>query len=424
MSRHISPITGIIANLRPGEAEDPTLTPTWIADHAFAEERPDPFFLHETLRKRAGGKGAQRDQAMASAIGEAIERYAGAFQGDEPRLTAARRDLGDAAIHPNACMGYSERQYAAREQSRSKGSRVHWVPEPFDDAHSIEWTPLASLSGGPPRYLPTSYCYYGYPGDGARFAAANSNGCASGNTLEEAILQGFLELVERDSAAIWWYNRLRRPAVDLASFDDPYIARLCEHYDTLGRELWAIDITSDLGIPACVAVSRRRGASEEGILLGFGAHLDARIALLRALTEVNQSLPAVSEPGGRPRYAGSNPDAARWFRTATVAAEPYLLPDAEAPATKLSDYPRLVGGDLRDDVLACVSIASERGLEALVLDQSRADVDLHVVRVVVPGLRHFWARFGPGRLYDVPVQAGWRAAPLQESDLNPWIVYF
>jgi ribosomal protein S12 methylthiotransferase accessory factor len=44
---------------------------------------------------------------------------------------------------------------------------------------------------------------------------------------------------------------------------------------------------------------------------------------------------------------------------------------------------------------------------------------LPVVKVVVPGLRHFWARFGAGRLYDVPVQLGWRKSPLAETELNP-----
>jgi len=39
--------------------------------------------------------------------------------------------------------------------------------------------------------------------------------------------------------------------------------------------------------------------------------------------------------------------------------------------------------------------------------------------VVVPGLRHFWPRYGPGRLYDVPVRLGWLPAPLDESELNP-----
>ena len=67
----------------------------------------------------------------------------------------------------------------------------------------------------------------------------------------------------------------------------------------------------------------------------------------------------------------------------------------------------------------CQAIVEQRGLEMLVLDQTRPDIGLPVVKVVVPGLRHFWARFGPGRLYDVPVAMGWLDAPLREDQLNP-----
>ena len=55
---------------------------------------------------------------------------------------------------------------------------------------------------------------------------ADSNGCAAGNTIEEAIVQGFLELVERDSYAIWWYNRLQRAELDLSACDNSYVRDL------------------------------------------------------------------------------------------------------------------------------------------------------------------------------------------------------
>ena len=80
--------------------------------------------------------------------------------------------------------------------------------------------------------------------------------------------------------------------------------------------------------------------------------------------------------------------------------------------------------DLADDVRQCVQIAADHGLETLVLDQTRPDVGLHVVKVMVPGLRHFWARFGPGRLYDVPVRMGWLPRSLNENELNPQMIYF
>jgi ribosomal protein S12 methylthiotransferase accessory factor len=71
-----------------------------------------------------------------------------------------------------------------------------------------------------------------------------------------------------------------------------------------------------------------------------------------------------------------------------------------------------------------VEIARTNGLETIVLDQSRPDLGLSVVKVIVPGLRHFWPRFAPGRLYDVPVKMGWLAEPLTEEQLNPLPAFF
>jgi len=58
-------------------------------------------------------------------------------------------------------------------------------------------------------------------------------------------------------------------------------------------------------------------------------------------------------------------------------------------------------------------------MEFLVLEQTRPDIGMPVARVIVPGMRHFWPRFAPGRLYDVPVSTGHRQTPLAEANLNP-----
>ena len=55
----------------------------------------------------------------------------------------------------------------------------------------------------------------------------------------------------------------------------------------------------------------------------------------------------------------------------------------------------------------------------LILEQTRPEIGLPVVKVIVPGLRHFWTRFAPGRLYDVPVKLDWLKRPLAENELNP-----
>ena len=104
------------------------------------------------------------------------------------------------------------------------------------------------MTAGRMRYLPSAYCYYGHPESAQFFCATDANGTAAGNTIEEAILQGAFELIERDAVALWWYNRVARPHVDIESFRVPYTASLRRHYEAIGREFWVLDLTHDLDV--------------------------------------------------------------------------------------------------------------------------------------------------------------------------------
>jgi ribosomal protein S12 methylthiotransferase accessory factor len=420
---HISPITGVVRELRKAVAGSSNLTHTYVAKHHFATIFDDLSALHQNIGGRSAGKGKTEIQARASAFCEAIERYSGVFQGDEFREKSSYQKMGDKAIHPNACMNFSPTQYQNRpDWNVSCSGWFQKVPEPFDEEREIEWTPVWSLTHQEFKYLPTAYCYYGYPQPEKPDCWADSNGCAAGNTLEEAILQGFMELVERDSIALWWYNRVKRPRVDLDSFDEPYFQTLKDYYQTLDRELWVLDITSDLNIPAFAAITRRCDREVEDIVLGYGAHFDPKLAIQRALTEVNQLVPAVlsADVDGNTQYLSYDPLAIEWWKTATLENQPYLIPDERIAPKGCSDYPQFWNDDLLEDVMSCKRIAQKHGMEMLVLDQTRADIGLKVVKVIVPGMRHFWKRLGSGRLYDVPVQLGWLKEPLQEHQLNPF----
>lgn len=419
---HVSPITGIVSGLRRVLHKSTSdLTISYAADHNFAHLDEASFFLHRGVRSHSGGKGKTDAQAMASALGESIERYSGVFQGDEARIRARLTDLGSAGIHPNACMLFSERQMAERERwNRRRGHFTH-VPAPFDPAAEIEWSPIFPLLGGEPRYLPAANCYYGYHhAHPSPYARADSNGCAAGLTREEAVYQGLLELVERDATAIWWYNRLRRPAVDLDSFGDPYYKELAAYYRTIHRGLWVLDLTHDLRIPTFAALSHRTDKKAQDIILGFGAHLDPRIALLRAVTELNQTLPAVLKINARSEgYHWPNDEALEFWKEATLEEDRYLAPDDSLPCRTFADYSNGATGDIHEDILFCTRALASKGIDTLLLDQTRPDAGLCVVRVIAPGIRHFWARFAPGRLYDVPVQLGWLPRTLREEELNP-----
>ena len=423
---HVSPITGVVSELRRVGLDEQGLIHVYIAGDNRAVQNWASDILKVHFRSKSSGKGVSDVQAKASGLCEAIERYSGHFQGHETRRRARLSELGDDAIDPHSCQLYSARQYDERDRWNARRSRFNRVPLPFDPAAEIDWTPAWSLTQQRIRYLPTGFCYYGYPHPPQQaYCLADSNGNAAGNTLEEAILQGLLELVERDALGIWWYNRIRRPAVAIGGFGVPYPSELETFLRRHDRDLWVLDLTNDLGIPVFGAFSRHTTRSEERIVMGFGAHTDARMALLRATTELNQMLSWVLPPelGKQSEDAIKDPETLSWLRTASLANQPYLRPLDQVSPRRLPDFACHATSDVRDDLIACAAIVERRGMEVIVLDQTRPDIGMPVAKVVVPGLRHCHARFGPGRLYSVPVALGWRETPCREQDLNPIPVF-
>ena len=423
--RHlVSPISGVVPWLtRTTDEGDPWLHVYWAGSNLAMKSR-SLSALRRSLRSKSAGKGSTRAQSEVSALCEAIERYSGAYHGDEIRVRRRFTDFSDSegAIHPNEVQLFSDHQLDNASAINAKGHPYNIIPNRFDPDALIDWTPVFSLSERRHRYLPTAMLYFGiapeHEGSGGQIA--DSNGCAAGNTLEEAILQGFFELVERDAFAIWWYNRLRMPRVDLASFDDAFIASAEDYYAGQARELWLLDLTSDLSVPAFVALSRRAGGETEDIIYGAGAHFDPRLAALRAICELNQCLTWLPRPGardGKPMI--DDPVALAWWKTARLTECDWLAPSEDAAPSMASNYPASGRMDTREDVEQVIELLKDRGLELLVLDQTRPDIGLPVARVLVPGLRHFWQRLAPGRLYDVPVSLGRLSAPLSEGELNP-----
>ena len=421
--RHlVSPVSGVVTWVsRTTDEADSWLHVDWAGSNLGMRSRTLGS-LRRSLRSKSAGKGSTREQSRVSALCEAIERYSGACQGDEIRTRRRLVEfLGDGeAIHPNDVQLFSDRQLDDAKSINAKGHPYNIVPPRFDSEAEIDWTPVWSLTQQRHRYLPTSMLYSMAPEQrGPMDLIADSNGCAAGNTLEEAILQGFYELAERDAFAVWWYNQLNVPAVDLASFDDEYLAAAEAYYARRGRDFWVLDITSDIKIPAFVALSRRTNAQSEDIIYGAGAHADPRVAALRAVCELNQCLswlPGPDRNNGRPMI--DDPLALWWWKTARLAECDWLAPMAGEPHRVAEDYPTADTTDARDDVDACRAIVEAKGMEFLVLDQTRPDIGMPVARVIVPGMRHFWERFAPGRLYDVPVSLGWRTHRLAEADLN------
>ena len=223
--KHVSPLTGVVSRLERIQADLPMNT-NYLATHNFAAPAGSVNELRAGLNGGSFGKGSTAEQGEASALMEAIERYSGIFQGDEIRVKRRFADFapGD-AILPNDVLLFSDTQYRLQPGADVRSRRNADAGAIRSDGRDRVVAGLVAAR----RALQISAdqpVVFLLPGGPRRRIHADSNGCAAGNTVEEAIVQGFLELVERDSYAIWWYNRLKRAEVDLGEFDDSYIRDL------------------------------------------------------------------------------------------------------------------------------------------------------------------------------------------------------
>src|SRR6202789_4393124 len=181
--KHVSPLTGVLTKLERIEADLPMNT-NFFAGHNFSGPALNVDTLREGLTGGSFGKGSTAEQAEASALMEAIERYSGIFQGDEIRTAKRFTDFESGeAVNPEEVLLFSDAQYRSPE---AEPDDTHRVPARFDPSAKIEWSPVWSLRDQRFKYLPTSLIYFFYTGTSdAGHIHADSNGCTAGNTLEE-----------------------------------------------------------------------------------------------------------------------------------------------------------------------------------------------------------------------------------------------
>jgi ribosomal protein S12 methylthiotransferase accessory factor len=370
----------------------------------------------QTLRF-ASGWGRTWQEAEQRCLMEAAERCSAQFFGDEPLRRARAAELGTEAVAPPALLLIHERQYGERAGWNRAHPGMNAIPAPWRPKRAIDW--MAAHPGLSPdhAWLPAGLCLLGHERDRrAGLPPATSTGVAAGKTVEEAATRAFLELIERDAVAIWWYNRIPRPQISISSVGEVLVTAYAEFSQGRGRSLILQDLTHDLGVPVVAAVAHDQ--SGRRITLGFGAGTSLGQAACHAIGELAQcegNLGLIEWRAAAVGLRGLSPEAKallRWARSEDLREHPHLVGTAVNRAAKSVRRHRL-------DLANCQEICHARGLRFLSLDLTRQKIGVPVVRVVVPGLRPSWARFAPGRLYDVPMQLGWRRRRSSLRQLNP-----
>jgi ribosomal protein S12 methylthiotransferase accessory factor len=220
-----------------------------------------------------------------------------------------------------------------------------------------------------------------------------SNGLASGNVLEEALCHAIHEVVERDALGMFTFRAKYldedvRPSyrrVDLRTLPSSGRA-LVEKVRASGRGVCVIDATTDLDIPVAFCAI----TSDYGPCVGFGAHLDAEVAVLRALTEAVQTS-ALNIQGSREDLGERDPRIYDHSQAFAAMRGRQVVQDRTYPEKRFSDIRSQSNAYVDQDLADLLDRLRLRGVaHVYACDLSDPSCpDFSVVRVVIPTLEDF-----------------------------------
>ena len=327
------------------------------------------------------GKGVDLTAAKVSGIMEALEAW-----------------HAERVLLPLRLATYRELRELARVVDVEALPRPSWSR--FHPDLSILWIEGTDVVGGERLWVPYECVHLDFrsPGpQGAGCFLANGTGLAAGNTLLEAVSHGLCETVERDAFALW--DELGAPEraarrVDLDTVDDRGCRLLLDACERAGVGVVAWDLTTDVGLPvfSVTIVDRRADALRRlPAAIGGGCHPDRAVALSRALTEAAQSrltLIAGSRDDCPPAYYRRIRDA--------EAIGAHLAVLAAGGRRSFADVAHVPAASVDADVAHELDRLRAAGIEqAILVDLTRPDAGVPVVRMVVPGLEGWTDKVAP-----------------------------
>lgn len=408
--RHLSELPPI--DIR--EPVPPVITHCVIADHA----------LGGSGGERCFGKGFGVQDACTSALGEAIERYAARCWNRNELIIAPASALGAEVIDPAVLAAFPDEGNVPKLRGLSLS----------EDAN--EWAAMSSLTTGARRLVPAWAVFTDCaPVEGASpLALGTTAGLAAGPTLDSALENALLEVLERDAFATAWLAKLPGIVHEAGAHPDTDVVRLASSYEALGVTVDLCELPVDHIASVFAALLRRRDRrSCEGpaATLGLGAGFDKNSAARRALLEAAQVRRVLEHRLTNPRVRA---------RMSDVAADAALVTDAEdhalfhAAGTHRHEL-NFLSGDKRGEweqpgtgkacMQSLIGSLARNGLDVLWRDVTPTDLTMlrvHVVRAIVPGVQplHFGGigRLCGGRVLNAPTRLGLRNSPLSLAEVN------
>ena len=322
------------------------------------------------------GKGSTEQRARISTIMESFERCLAERQGLNANIE------GEISA-PTLVESYAK----ARENSNVLDPKTLLLPQPYDPQSLLEWVGAYDLMNEEEVFVSSNAVYHPYdaPGRCQKLFLSNTNGLAAGNVIEEAILHGLLEVIERDAISTAQFTHNLGKELVLTE-QDGYLYELARKFKDAEIELKVWLVPTDTGIPTVIAITDDIKLKDPALLvMGAGSNLKPEIAVSRAITEAAQSR-VVQIQGAR-----EDTDREGFIRSVGYdrmkRLNGFWFEEGEKVSlSEVQDLSRKSPAENIDVILEKLRGIAEK---VLVVDLSRKEVAVPVVRVIIPGLELF-----------------------------------
>lgn len=338
------------------------------------------------------GKGVSEIQAQVSLTMESIERYSSEYREEyKPKIIF------------DSYAGLKKKYNVLDPEELLLSDRTTYASD-----RALEWVWGCELFSSEKILVPACAVYHPFRQDGAFLFDTHTNGIAAGNAMEEAVIHGLAEVIERDAWSLTKYKNHFSDALFLE--DTPansFIIDIAGKFEQADIEIVAKDITSDIGIPVVAAFSRDLVHETMVPIDGFGGHIDPRVAMVRALLEIATTRALFFQKYG---IEGLKEMATSYMKQGGEFEDPRFYAYSQKG---LSELEIGYSDDIYEDIGIYMDRLAAKGLKRLLaVDLTRPDVNVPTVRIIVPGMETYC--FDKSRL-------GMRARnafePLDEKDV-------
>ncbi len=317
-----------------------------------------------TGTKKQMGKGGTPQQAEASALMELAERFSffSFARNTENFFTDIYPNVKDRAI-----------SFELIAQSVHDDSEDLPVARKIFESLPLKWTWGYNLTREEAVLIPFDWFY----------AINEFNGPSAGNCVEEALIQGICEVVERHTSSVVSQNKLKVAAIRPESVTDPLVKEMFQKYKKAGVNLYLSDFSLDTGIPTVGAMAYDPATfpALSEIVWTAGTTPDPQKALSRALTEVAQlagdfNTDANYVASGLPKYD-------------TLEAADYIMNPGRQ--VDISELPDLSSNNLKTEIINCLAALEHINMQVIVINTMHHQLQVPAFYTIIPGA-HFRER--------------------------------